>query len=114
MDTIVCTESTNGVEIPARINETISNRCQVFTDPFHPNDIMEYIRLFKPAARSRTDAISGSRPQYQKTRDTVKYVEIANASQTNGELKLTHSEPNWLGSGKIQYASQGRPMWATT
>src|SRR5690606_32565683 len=114
MDTIVCTESTSGVEIPARINDTISNRCQVFTDPFHPNDMMEYILLFKPAARSRTDAMSGSKPQYQNTKDTVKYVEIAKASHTNGELKLTQSEPNWLGSGKIQYASHGRPMWATT
>src|SRR5690606_11031657 len=94
MDKIVCTESTNGVEIPARINETISNGCQAFTDPFQPNDIMEYILLFKPAARSRTEAMSGSNPQYQNTNDTVKYVEIANASHTNGELKLTHSEPN--------------------
>src|SRR3546814_206163 len=114
MDTMVCTESTSGVEIPARINDTISNSCQVFTDPFHPNDIMEYILLVKPAARSRTEAMSGSKPQYQKTKYTVKYVEIANASHTSGELKFTHSEPNWLGSGKIQYASQGRPMWATT
>src|SRR5690606_20480203 len=114
MDTMVCTESTNGVEIPAKINDTISNRCQVFTEPFQPNDIMEYILLFNPAARSRTEAISGNRPQYQNTRDTVKYVEIAKASHTSGELKFTHSEPNWLGNGKIQYASQGRPMCATT
>ncbi|MNV97432.1 hypothetical protein D3C71_1925520 [compost metagenome] len=40
-DTIVCTESTNGVEIPAKINDTISKRCQVFTDPFHPKDKTE-------------------------------------------------------------------------
>src|SRR5690606_12099733 len=72
MDTMVWTESTNGVEIPARINDTISNRCQVFTDPFHPNDIMEYIRRFSPAARSRTEAMSGSNPQYQNTSETVK------------------------------------------
>src|SRR5690554_5685560 len=76
IDTMVCTESTSGVEIPARINDTISNRCQVFTEPFHPNDMMEYILFFNPAARSRTDAISGNKPQYQKTNDTVKYVEI--------------------------------------
>src|SRR3546814_9037684 len=114
MDTMVCTESTSGVEIPARINDTISNRCQVFTDPFHPNDIMEYILLFKPAARSRTEAMSGSKPQYQKTKDTVKYVEIANATHTSGELKFTHSKTTRLGRGKMQYPSKGRHMWGTT
>src|SRR5690606_42028424 len=74
IDTMVCTESTSGVEIPARISDTISNRCQVFTDPFHPNDRMEYILLFNPNARSRTEAISGSNPQYQNTREDRKSV----------------------------------------
>src|SRR5690606_42062098 len=32
IDTMVWTESTNGVEIPARIKETISKRCHVLTD----------------------------------------------------------------------------------
>src|SRR5690554_3241251 len=41
IDTMVCTESTNGVEIPAKIRETISKRCQVFTDPFQPKDNIE-------------------------------------------------------------------------
>src|SRR5690554_7811747 len=99
---MVCTESTSGVEIPAKTRHTISNRCQVLTDPFQPNERTEYILRFKPCARSRTVAISGNNPQYQNTRDTVKYVEIAKASHTNGELKLTQSEPNWLGKGKIQ------------
>ena len=30
---------------------------------------------------------------YQKTVETVKYVEIAKTSQSKGELKLTHREP---------------------
>ena len=53
-------------------------------------------------ARSRTVAKSGISPRYQNTKDTVKYVEIANTSQSSGELKFTHREPNWLGSGSIQ------------
>src|SRR5690606_8757966 len=114
MDTIVCTESTSGVEIPARIKETISKRCHVLTEPFQPKDNTLYIFCFRPVARSRTDAISGNKPQYQNTKETVKYVEIAKASHTSGELKFTHSEPNWFGNGKIQYANQGRPMCATT
>ena len=47
-DTIVCTESTSGVDTPANINDTVSNRCQDFTDPFHPKDKTEYILLRKP------------------------------------------------------------------
>ena len=39
---------------------------------------------------------------YQNTNDTVKYVEIANTSQSSGELKFTHSEPNAFGSGSAQ------------
>src|SRR5690606_23625946 len=94
IDTMVWTESTRGVAIPARIKQTISNLCQVFTDPFHPNDNTEYILLLNPIARSRIVAISGNRPTYQNTNDTVKYVEIEKASQTRGELKFTHKEPN--------------------
>ncbi|MNV55966.1 hypothetical protein D3C71_1482290 [compost metagenome] len=41
MDTIVCTESTSGVEIPARIKDTASKRCQVFTLPDHPKEKIE-------------------------------------------------------------------------
>src|SRR5690606_8728917 len=72
IDTMVWTESTRGVAIPARIKQTISNLCQVFTDPFHPNDNTEYILLLNPIARSRIVAISGNRPTYQNTNDTVK------------------------------------------
>ena len=62
-------------------------------------------------ARSRITAKSGIRPMYQKTRDTVKYVVIANTSQSKGELKLVQSEPQVLGSGSIQYIlSHKRPM----
>ena len=93
IDTMVCTESTSGVEIPARINDTVSKRCHVFTDPVHPNDNTEYILRRIPVARSRIVAISGSKPVYQNTNDTEKYVDIANTSQINGELKLTHKEP---------------------
>ena len=56
--------------------------------------------------------MSGNKPVYQNTKDTEKYVEIANTSQTSGELKFTHNEPNWFGSGNGQYATHGRPMCA--
>jgi hypothetical protein len=41
MDTIVCTESTSGVETPASISDTNSKRCHVFTEPFHPKERIE-------------------------------------------------------------------------
>ena len=40
-DTMVCTDNTSGVETPAKIKETVSKRCQVFAEPFQPNDRME-------------------------------------------------------------------------
>src|ERR1700754_2524460 len=72
MDTMVCTESTSGVETPARINDTVSKRCQVFTEPVQPNEQIEYIRRRKPVARSRMVAKSGNKPVYQNTNDTEK------------------------------------------
>src|SRR4029079_8853551 len=51
-------------------------------------------------------------PRYQKTSEIVKYVLIANTSQTSGERKFTHSGPRWFGKyGKMKNASHGRPMW---
>ena len=93
MDTIVCTESTSGVEIPASIKQTVSNRCHVFTEPVQPNEQTEYILRRMPVARSRMVARSGNKPVYQNTNDTEKYVDIANTSHIKGELKLTHNEP---------------------
>ena len=72
-DTMVCTDSTRGVEIPARINETVSKRCHVFTEPVHPNEIRPY-QNFIPLvlALSLTTAKSGINPVHQKTKDTEK------------------------------------------
>src|SRR5476651_1210032 len=67
IDTMVCTESTNGVDIPARISDTVSKRCQVFTEPVQPKEHTEYILRRRPSARSRIAAISGSKPVYQNT-----------------------------------------------
>ncbi len=47
-------------------------------------------------------AISGIKPKYQNTNETEKYVEIANTSQSKGELKFTHNEPNAFGNGNTQ------------
>jgi hypothetical protein len=102
MDTMVCTESTSGVDIPASIKQTVSKRCHVFTEPVQPKEQTEYILRRMPVARSRIVARSGNNPVYQNTNDTEKYVDIANTSQTSGELKLTQIEPNWFGKGKGQ------------
>ena len=47
------------------------------------------LRRQRPLARSRMVARSGTRPTYQNIAETVRYVEIANTSQTSGERKLT-------------------------
>ena len=47
-------------------------------------------------------AKSGISPMYQKTRETVKYVEMAKTSHSNGELKFTHKEPKVFGNGSAQ------------
>src|SRR5690606_1806832 len=98
--------STSGVERPARISATDSYRIQVRAPPSHPKLRALYIaaRVLAPCriARSRIVAKSGIRPMYQKTSDTVKYVEIANTSHNSGELKFTQREPNAFGSGNAQ------------
>ena len=71
-DTIVCTESTSGVAIPARINESDSHLCQCLADPVHPKDKKLYIFLLRPLALSLTVAKSGTNPVYQNKSDTVK------------------------------------------
>ena len=70
--TIVCTESTNGVEIPAKTNDKYSQRCQCFAAPVQPKAKLVYIFLLQPVARSRTVAKSGTKPVYQNNNDTVK------------------------------------------
>ena len=108
-DTIVCTESTSGVARPAKIRESASHLCQCFAEPVHPNDRPLYTLLLIPLARSLNVAKSGTRPVYQNSRDTVKYVEIANTSHSRGELKFTHNGPRVFGYGKMKNTSQIRP-----
>src|ERR1700761_1844742 len=72
IDTMVCTESTSVVDIPANISDTVSKRCQVLTEPVQPNDNTEYMRRRMPKARSRIEAKSGNKPVYQNTNDTEK------------------------------------------
>src|SRR5436190_861363 len=96
--TTECTESTSGVEIPASTRETSSKRCQFFALPTHPKLKIVYqkclVLLPETSALSRIAAKSGIKPEYQNTNETVKYVLMANTSHTNGELKLTHNDPN--------------------
>ena len=93
-DTIECTENTSGVANPANTKETNSNRFQCFALPDHPKDRMVYMRLATGfLARSRIVAKSGINPMYQNTKETDKYVEMANTSHNKGELKFTHKDP---------------------
>ena len=96
--TIECTENTNGVARPANTKDTSSNLCQCFALPLQPkaNNVYSYFRIgdIFSFTLSLIIAKSGFNPIYQNTTETVKYVEIANTSQSSGELKLTHKEPN--------------------
>ena len=58
-------------------------------------------------ARSRSVARSGTRPMYQNSSETVKYVETANTSQISGLRKFGHMLI-WFGIGNSQYAKPGR------
>src|SRR5215831_17068713 len=85
-DTTVCTDSTSGVLKPASTSDKLSCLCQCLVEPVHPNDSTPYMNfLHFSFARSRTVARSGMRPEYQNNTETVKYVEIANTSQSKGE-----------------------------
>ena len=97
-DTMVCTESTSGVDKPANTNDRLSCLCQCLVEPVQPNDAIPYNLLRNLVkALSLTVAKSGNKPEYQNNKETVKYVEIANTSQRSGELKLTHNGPLELG-----------------
>src|SRR5512139_2847596 len=83
--TTVCTERTRGVARPASNRYAVSYRCQCRADPRQPRANIPY-PIFKSfaLARSRSVARSGINPTYQKSRETVAYVETAKTSQTRG------------------------------
>src|SRR6476469_3042575 len=84
-DTVECTDSTSGVESPARIRYAISYRCQWRADPRQPHDNAAYKNLKTGCfALSRRVARSGIRPMYQNRAETVAYVETANTSHIRG------------------------------
>ena len=73
MDTIECTENTNGVAKPANTKEISSNLFQCFAEPDHPNDKVPNIILYNlVVALSLTVAKSGIKPTYQKPKETEK------------------------------------------
>src|ERR1700761_2819998 len=72
-DTMVCTESTSGVERPASTSARASIRCQFFAEPVQPKEAIPYNNLRSLVlARSRIRLKSGIRPEYQNNNDTVK------------------------------------------
>ena len=94
-ETIECTEKTNGVANPARTSDTISNLFQAFASPVQPKLNTLYTLLASGLVTlSLIVAKSGIKPMYQNTKDTEKYVDMAKTSQSSGELKFTHKDPN--------------------
>ena len=63
---------------------------------------------FQPVAASRSAAMSGTSPTMKNTALMVRYVEIANTSQTRGERKFGHRNRSF-GYGSSQYAYHMRP-----
>src|SRR4026208_1595144 len=88
-DTTECTESTSVVLKAAR-KRSILARCRHSGSEFrHPNDRTARIRLRTGLVqRSRSVAMSGTRPQHRHVPEILADVEIAKASQTSGLLKL--------------------------
>src|SRR6185503_9544841 len=96
------TESTSGVEIPASSRYAISYRCQCRADPRQPSaSIPKIFCAIGEFARSRSVAMSGTRPVNQKSAETVPYVETANTSQISGLRNCGH-RPIVLGYGNNQ------------
>src|SRR5262245_53826380 len=90
-DTIVCTLKTSGVPRPARSRYSFSNRRQWYAEPRQPSAKKPYTaRWIRVFAVSRNDAKSGTRPRYQNTSDTVKYVVTANTSHASGLRNCGH------------------------
>src|SRR6185437_5370976 len=107
---VVCTESTSGVERPARSSDADSYRIQCRVDPRHPSASMPYKYLAIGAlARSRSVPKSGTMPMYQKTTEIVAYVETAKTSHASGLRNCGHTFI-LFGYGSSQYPSHGRPM----
>src|SRR5690606_42026356 len=76
-DTMVCTESTNGVAKPANTKETSSKRCQSLARPVQPKLNRLYIFFWKGfTALSRIMAKSGRRPVHQNTNDRKSVVKV--------------------------------------
>src|SRR3954463_9118534 len=64
----------------------------------------------REVARSRRVPRSGTRPVYQKSTETLKYVDTAKTSQRSGDRKFGQI-PMWFGIGARNHAIQTRPTW---
>ena len=111
-ETMVWTESTSGVEMPASSMYAHFQLFQCRADPRQPSAKKPYTkRRVRETDASRSVARSGTRPTYQNSSETVKYVPMAKTSHTSGDLKFGHI-CIVFGIGTSQYAAnQGRPVW---
>src|SRR5262252_9641879 len=90
-DTIVCTESTSGVESPASSRYAVSYRLQWRASPRQPiASIAKTTFCHFCLAVSRIVAKSGINPMNQKSAETVAYVETAKTSHISGLRKFGH------------------------
>src|SRR5690349_10066957 len=109
-DTTECTDSTSGVENAARKRYILAKCRHSFSEFRQPNDRTARIRFLTGfVARSRSTAMSGTRPTYRNVAETVRYVEIANTSHTSGLLKFGQMSRQF-GYGISQKNFHGRPM----
>src|SRR5215207_2634871 len=108
-DTTEWTDSTSGVAKAAR-NRYARVKCRHSRSEFrHPSESAERIALRTGFfSRSRRIAISGIKPMYKNVLEIVRYVRIANTSQTSGLFGFGQMSRQF-GYGINQKNFHGRP-----
>src|SRR3954447_19066608 len=91
-DTSLCTETTSCTASAANSRYAWCQRSQCAAEPRQPSDSTPK-KTFQPRlrARSRAEARSGTSPMYQKTIETVRYVNTAQMSHSSGLLNCGHT-----------------------
>src|SRR5919199_5627241 len=110
-DTTECTDSTSGVENAAKKRYARAKCRHSRSELRQPSESTPNTRLRMGfVSRSRRAAKSGTRPMNRNVVDTVRYVRMANTSQTSGLLNCGQMSRQ-LGYGMSQKNFHGRPRW---
>ncbi len=109
-DTMVCTESTRGWKDPLAPGRVTRGAASAWWSRSSRRRQLPYKYLRSLVlALSRTVAKSGSRPEYQNSRETVKYVEIANTSQQQRGVEVHPQRAAGVG---VRHYKEGHPYTA--